>query len=48
MSEYQKQIGEQYFANVEKEMERWQNARKARKVNNDQNLKRYFLFFMND
>lgn len=38
LSEYQKQIGEQYLANVEKEMERWQNARKARKVNNDQDL----------
>ncbi|KAL1366266.1 hypothetical protein HN51_014109 [Arachis hypogaea] len=38
VSEYQKQIGEQYLANVEKDMERWQNARKARKVNNDQDL----------
>ncbi|KAH1207892.1 Pinin [Glycine max] len=38
VSEYQKQIGEQYLANVEKELERWQNARNARKVNNDQNL----------
>ncbi|KAK7260368.1 hypothetical protein RIF29_26357 [Crotalaria pallida] len=38
LSEYQKHIGEQYLANVEKEMERWQNARKARKVNNDQDL----------
>ncbi|KAL6964342.1 hypothetical protein U1Q18_035397 [Sarracenia purpurea var. burkii] len=35
LSEYQKQIGEQYLANVEKELERWQNARKARKPNND-------------
>ncbi|KAJ7968109.1 pinin [Quillaja saponaria] len=35
LSEYQKQIGEQYTANVEIEMERWQNARKARKANND-------------
>ncbi|KAH9751999.1 Pinin SDK memA domain-containing protein [Citrus sinensis] len=35
LSEYQKQIEEQYVANVEKEMERWQNARKARKANND-------------
>ncbi|TXG53893.1 hypothetical protein EZV62_019149 [Acer yangbiense] len=35
LSEYQKQIGEQYVANVEKELERWQNARKARKANND-------------
>ncbi|KAL1328215.1 hypothetical protein HN51_038117 [Arachis hypogaea] len=38
VSEYQKQIGEQYLANVEKDMERWQNARKARKVNNNQDL----------
>jgi len=38
VSEYQKQIGDQYLANVEKELERWQNARNARKVNNDQNL----------
>ncbi|KAK9929443.1 hypothetical protein M0R45_026543 [Rubus argutus] len=35
LNDYQKQIGEQYVANVEKELERWQNARKARKVNND-------------
>ncbi|KAL5787539.1 hypothetical protein ACOSP7_004488 [Xanthoceras sorbifolium] len=35
LSEYQKQIGEQYVANVEKELERWQNARKARKANSD-------------
>ena len=35
LSEYQKQIGEQYIANVEKELERWQNARKARKANNE-------------
>ncbi|GKV23861.1 hypothetical protein SLEP1_g33545 [Rubroshorea leprosula] len=38
LSEYQKQISEQYVANVEKELERWQNARKARKANNDINL----------
>ncbi|MED6118817.1 hypothetical protein PIB30_006313 [Stylosanthes scabra] len=38
VSEYQKQTAEQYLANVEKDMERWQNARKARKVNNDQDL----------
>lgn len=38
LSEYQKQIGEQYVANVEKELERWQNARKARKANSDMNL----------
>ncbi|XP_058191847.1 uncharacterized protein LOC131308835 isoform X2 [Rhododendron vialii] len=35
LSEYQKQIGEQHLANVEKELERWQNARRARKPNND-------------
>lgn len=39
LTEYQKQIGDQYLANVEKDLERWQNARNARKVNsNDQNL----------
>ncbi|KAK6916035.1 Pinin/SDK/MemA protein [Dillenia turbinata] len=38
LSEYHKQIEEQYLANVEKELERWQNARKARKTNNDMNL----------
>ncbi|KAE9603259.1 hypothetical protein Lal_00008268 [Lupinus albus] len=38
LSEYQKQIGEQYLANVEKDMERWQNARKARKGNNEHDL----------
>ncbi|GLT96906.1 hypothetical protein SLE2022_144970 [Rubroshorea leprosula] len=38
LSEYQKQISDQYVANVEKELERWQNARKARKANNDLNL----------
>ncbi|KAJ0077902.1 hypothetical protein Patl1_36906 [Pistacia atlantica] len=35
LSEYQKQISEQYVANLEKELERWQYARKARKANND-------------
>ena len=34
LSEYQKQIGEQYLANVEKDLERWQNVRN-RKANND-------------
>ncbi|XP_039164300.1 uncharacterized protein LOC104452575 [Eucalyptus grandis] len=34
-SEYQKQIGDQYIAKVEKQLERWQNARKARKANHD-------------
>ncbi|KAF2319693.1 hypothetical protein GH714_018041 [Hevea brasiliensis] len=38
LSEYQKQIAEQYLSNVEKELERWQNARKARRPNNDANL----------
>lgn len=38
LSEYQKHIGEEYVGNVEKELERWQNARKARKANNDMNL----------
>lgn len=35
VSEYQKEIEEQYVGNVEKELERWQNARKARKANNE-------------
>ncbi|XP_038709019.1 pinin-like [Tripterygium wilfordii] len=35
LSQYQKQISEQYIANVEKELERWQNARNARNVKND-------------
>ncbi|EOA39023.1 hypothetical protein CARUB_v10011586mg [Capsella rubella] len=34
VSEYQKGIEEQYLSNVEKELERWQNARNARKANN--------------
>lgn len=38
LSEYQKQIGDQELANVEKELERWQNARKARRGSNDANL----------
>ncbi|CAI0439199.1 unnamed protein product, partial [Linum tenue] len=39
LSEYQKQIEAQYLENVEKELERWQNARKARRGNNnDANL----------
>ncbi|XP_043712608.1 pinin-like [Telopea speciosissima] len=33
LSEYQKQIAKQYVANVETELERWQNARNARKEN---------------
>ncbi|KAG2321343.1 hypothetical protein Bca52824_014556 [Brassica carinata] len=35
VSEYQKEIEERYLGNVEKELERWQNARKARKANNE-------------
>lgn len=35
LSEYQKQTREQYVANVEKDLEKWQNARKTRKANND-------------
>lgn len=35
VSEYQKEIEEQCLGNVEKELERWQNARKARKSNNE-------------
>lgn len=38
LSEYQKRISEQYLANVEKELERWQNARKARKANNQDDM----------
>lgn len=35
LSEYQKQIGEQCLANVETELDRWQNGRNARKGNNN-------------
>ncbi|CAH8353822.1 unnamed protein product [Eruca vesicaria subsp. sativa] len=35
VSEYQKEIEEKYLGNVEKELEKWENARKARKANND-------------
>lgn len=35
MSQYQQQIGELFVANVEKELERWQNGRKTRNGNND-------------
>lgn len=38
LSEHQKQIGEQYVANVEAELERWNKARDARKANNLTNL----------
>lgn len=34
LSQYQKQIAEQYVANVDKELERWQNGRKGRRANN--------------
>ncbi|KAL8061079.1 hypothetical protein ABFX02_02G065000 [Erythranthe guttata] len=34
LSQYQKQIAEQYVANVDKEQERWQNGRKGRRTNN--------------
>ncbi|KAM0036288.1 putative pinin [Helianthus debilis subsp. tardiflorus] len=35
LSQHQQQIGEQYVANVEKELERWQNGRQKRNANND-------------
>lgn len=35
LSQYQKQIAEQYVANVDKELERWQNGRKGRRATND-------------
>ncbi|KAF2616547.1 hypothetical protein F2Q68_00042324, partial [Brassica cretica] len=35
VSEYQKEVEERYLSNVEKELERWQNASKARKANNE-------------
>ncbi|XP_010277686.1 PREDICTED: pinin-like [Nelumbo nucifera] len=38
LSGYQMQISEQYIANVEMELERWQNARNSRKGNNNMNL----------
>ncbi|KAJ0984486.1 hypothetical protein J5N97_002842 [Dioscorea zingiberensis] len=34
LSEYQKMIGEQYLAKVDVDLERWQNARNAKKTNN--------------
>ncbi|KAH6787633.1 protein-protein interaction regulator family protein [Perilla frutescens var. hirtella] len=34
LSQYQKQIAEQYIANVDKDLERWQNGRKGRRANN--------------
>ncbi|XP_072974156.1 uncharacterized protein [Typha angustifolia] len=38
LSEFQKQIEEQCISNVEKELERWQNARNARRTDNAANL----------
>lgn len=35
LSEYQKQIAEQYVSNVDKDLERWQNGRKGRRPNNN-------------
>ncbi|KAL8155947.1 uncharacterized protein LOC141666487 [Apium graveolens] len=35
LSQYQKQLAERSVSNVEKELERWQNARNSRKGNND-------------
>ncbi|KAG1330697.1 pinin [Cocos nucifera] len=34
LSEFQKQIEQQHISNVQKELERWQNARNARRANN--------------
>ncbi|KAL8536081.1 hypothetical protein ACS0TY_011641 [Phlomoides rotata] len=34
LSQYQKQIAEQYVSNVDKDLERWQNGRKGRRPNN--------------
>lgn len=34
LSQYQKQISDQYVANVDKDQERWQNGRKGRRANN--------------
>ncbi|KAL9227041.1 hypothetical protein vseg_002783 [Gypsophila vaccaria] len=38
LSSYQKKIEEQYIANAEKDLDRWANARKGRKSNNDADL----------
>ncbi|XP_071727015.1 uncharacterized protein [Rutidosis leptorrhynchoides] len=35
LSKYQQQIGEQFVANVDKELEKWQNGRPKRNGNND-------------
>lgn len=35
MSQYQKQIAEEYISNVDKELERWQNGRRGRRSNNN-------------
>ncbi|PIN10562.1 hypothetical protein CDL12_16847 [Handroanthus impetiginosus] len=36
LSQYQKQIAEQYVANVDQELERWQNGRKGRRASNNE------------
>ncbi|KAJ6809149.1 pinin-like isoform X1 [Iris pallida] len=38
LSEYQRKIEENYISNVDKELDRWQNARNARRSNNLVNL----------
>ncbi|WOL18503.1 pinin isoform X1 [Canna indica] len=38
LSEYQRHIEEQYLSNVEKQLERWQNARNGRRADNLVNL----------
>lgn len=38
LSAYQKEIQEQYIANVEKDLDRWLTARKTRNANSDANL----------
>ena len=38
LSEYQKQIEDNYISNVDKELDRWQNARNTRRSNNLVNL----------
>ncbi|PIM98347.1 hypothetical protein CDL12_29174 [Handroanthus impetiginosus] len=36
LSQYQKQIAEHYVANVDQELERWQNGRKGRRASNNE------------
>ncbi|XP_021759316.1 pinin-like [Chenopodium quinoa] len=38
LSAYQKEVHDQYIANVERDLERWLTARKSRNANNDANL----------